>query len=82
MELKKTNIYKLISGVICTLLIINSFELAAWANLRPLAGAEPSTYAVALEMRAQGWFYIMPEPKSPQARWGNKDGRLGGKGIG
>lgn len=26
-------------------------------------------------MREQGWFYVMPEPKSNQARWGNTDGR-------
>lgn len=26
-------------------------------------------------MQKQGWEYIMPQPKSPQARWGNRDGR-------
>ena len=29
----------------------------------------------ALAMQKDGWAYIMPEPKSPQAAWGNTDGR-------
>jgi hypothetical protein len=27
------------------------------------------------EMRSEGWRYVMPQPKSPQAAWGNTDGR-------
>lgn len=33
------------------------------------------TIQAALELRGAGWTYIMPEPKSPEAAWGNRDGR-------
>ena len=36
---------------------------------------DQKTIAIALEMQKQGWAYVMPRPKSPQARWGNTDGR-------
>lgn len=29
----------------------------------------------ALDLKHAGWTYIMPEPKSRQASWGNRDGR-------
>ena len=34
-----------------------------------------ATIDVALELTQQGWQYVMPEPKSAQAAWGNTDGR-------
>lgn len=34
-----------------------------------------STIQVAVELKHTGWSYIMPEPKSHQAAWGNPDGR-------
>jgi hypothetical protein len=37
--------------------------------------ADQETIKIALAMQEQGWEYIMPEPKSPQAAWGNTDGR-------
>ena len=31
--------------------------------------------ALAKKLQSEGWVYIMPQPKSAQAAWGNKDGR-------
>ena len=36
---------------------------------------EKATIQIAVELKHAGWTYIMPEPKSPQAAWGHKDGR-------
>ena len=36
---------------------------------------DKATIQTALELKHAGWSYIMPEPKSPQAAWGNSDGR-------
>jgi hypothetical protein len=36
---------------------------------------DKATIQTALELTRAGWTYIMPEPKSPQAAWGNTDGR-------
>jgi hypothetical protein len=36
---------------------------------------DESTIQSAIELKHAGWTYIMPEPKSPQAAWGNYDGR-------
>jgi hypothetical protein len=36
---------------------------------------DKSTIQKAVELKHAGWTYIMPEPKSPQAAWGNHDGR-------
>jgi len=36
---------------------------------------DKATRQNALELKRVGWTYIMPEPKSPQATWGNHDGR-------
>jgi hypothetical protein len=33
------------------------------------------TISLALELTQQGWLYVMPQPKSLQAAWGNPDGR-------
>src|SRR5262245_34346531 len=48
---------------------------AARKTLRPGAKATAAETQTAAEMRAQGWSYTMPQPKSAQARWGNRDGR-------
>jgi len=45
------------------------------AGLRPGATADQTTIAKATELQKQGWEYVMPVPKSPQAAWGNRDGR-------
>jgi hypothetical protein len=45
------------------------------STLRQNITADETTISLALELQAQGWSYIMPQPKSPQARWGNTDGR-------
>lgn len=41
------------------------------------AGIETTQATIdrALAMQKQGWGYVMPMPKSPQAMWGNTDGR-------
>lgn len=44
-------------------------------ELRGGIQADNATIQKALEMKRQGWTYIMPEPKSAKAAWGNKDGR-------
>jgi hypothetical protein len=45
------------------------------SELRGGIQADNATIQKALEMKRQGWTYIMPEPKSAQAAWGNRDGR-------
>jgi hypothetical protein len=45
------------------------------AELRGGIQADSATIQKALEMKKQGWTYVMPEPKSAQAAWGNRDGR-------
>jgi hypothetical protein len=44
-------------------------------GLRGGIQADNATIQKTLEMQKQGWSYSMPEPKSPQAAWGNRDGR-------
>lgn len=36
---------------------------------------DKATIQTAVELHSSGWTYIMPTPKSPQAMWGNRDGR-------
>jgi len=42
---------------------------------RPVGEPSPADKAVAAELRAAGWIYVLPEPKSKAARWGNTDPR-------
>jgi hypothetical protein len=46
-------------------------------GLRSIEGGEAPADAVALatKLQAAGWVYVMPEPKSKAAKWGNKDTR-------
>jgi len=44
-------------------------------SLRGDIKASQETIAEALIMQQQGWEYVMPQPKSKQAQWGNSDGR-------
>ncbi len=44
-------------------------------TLRGGIEVDRATIDLALVMQAQGWEYVMPIPKSPQAKWGNRDGR-------
>jgi len=57
------------------LLISTAFSQEIPSELRGGIKADSATIQKALEMKKQGWVYIMPEPKSPQAAWGNHDGR-------
>lgn len=36
---------------------------------------DKTTIESALQFKKAGWTFVMPEPKSPQAVWGNRDGR-------
>jgi hypothetical protein len=45
------------------------------SELRGGIQADSTTIQKALEMKNQGWTYVMPKPKSAQAAWGNRDGR-------
>lgn len=45
------------------------------AYLRQGTKASRAEIITAIEMYNQGWRYTMPEPKSAQAAWGNRDGR-------
>src|SRR5690242_4694705 len=36
---------------------------------------DAKTLQTALDLKHAGWTYVMPEPKSPQAAWGHRDGR-------
>ena len=42
---------------------------------RPVGEPSSADQAVAAELRAAGWIYVLPEPKSNAARWGNTDPR-------
>jgi hypothetical protein len=44
-------------------------------SLRGGIECDKAAIGLALELNQQGWVYIMPQPKSPQAAWGNHDGR-------
>jgi hypothetical protein len=43
--------------------------------LRQGINVDNKTLKTAVEMYLLGWRYTMPTPKSPQASWGNRDGR-------
>jgi hypothetical protein len=43
--------------------------------LRQGITVDKATLNTAIKMYQQGWRYTMPIPKSPQAAWGNYDGR-------
>lgn len=45
------------------------------SSLRSGIKVDQQTIKTALAMQEQGWEYVMPSPKSPQAAWGNTDGR-------
>ena len=45
------------------------------SSLRGGIKADQNIINTALQMQKQGWAYVMPRPKSKQARWGNADGR-------
>jgi hypothetical protein len=65
----------------CVLLFTTSLALGAPGETIPkeLRGGsfecDQATVALALELTAAGWVYVMPEPKSGQADWGNSDRR-------
>jgi endonuclease/exonuclease/phosphatase family metal-dependent hydrolase len=42
---------------------------------RPVGDAPAADRALSAELRAAGWSYVLPEPKSNAARWGNTDTR-------
>jgi hypothetical protein len=49
---------------------------ASRAGLRACrCSPDPTTVQTALELKGAGWTYVMPQPKSKQAAWGNRDGR-------
>lgn len=50
-------------------------DMSIPAELRAGIDADQATIDGALDLQHDGWAYIMPRPKSPQAAWGNPDGR-------
>lgn len=52
-----------------------SFAAKPPPPLRPGIECTDAEIATALALMNQGWEYVMPRPKSPQAMWGNVDGR-------
>jgi hypothetical protein len=63
------------AGLIGALFISVVFAQEIPAGLRGGIQARNATIQKAQEMRKRGWTYIMSEPKSAQAAWGNRDGR-------
>ena len=60
------------------LLLTFSFSISAQTillTLRQGVSADQATIQVASEMQTQDWVYVMPQPKSPKAAWGIRDGR-------
>jgi hypothetical protein len=72
-------ILRLAALVIGLALVPHAFAGAtnsAAPNLREHSfSVETTNLQAALDLRQAGWTYIMPQPKSPQAAWGNHDGR-------
>jgi hypothetical protein len=62
-------------SVIFMLFTFHVFAQEVPSELRGGIQADNATIQKALEIKKQGWTYIMPKPKSPQAAWGNRDGR-------
>jgi hypothetical protein len=55
---------------------VRAADVAIPAELRQGTFAcDQQTIQTALGIKRAGWVYIMPEPKSPQAAWGHRDGR-------
>lgn len=50
-------------------------QVAIPSSLRQGIEVGQKTIDLAVEMQGQGWEYIMPQPKSTKASWGNTDGR-------
>ena len=74
---------RLLSNVLALILGIISVSLATAETTNSIPpelrkgdfSCDKATIQTALELKHAGWTYIMPEPKSPQAKWGNHDGR-------
>src|SRR5689334_2130046 len=45
------------------------------SGLRTGVTCDKKSIETALALKQSGWTYVMPEPKSPQAAWGHRDGR-------
>lgn len=65
----------LLVSFLMVLLVPMLFPQEIPSELRGGIQADQATIQKALEMKHQGWIYIMPAPKSAQAAWGNRDGR-------
>ncbi len=61
--------------ILMTFTIMSYSQAKIPPSLRQGIQVDEKTISIALEMQKQGWVYVMPQPKSPQASWGNKDGR-------
>jgi hypothetical protein len=71
------NKFKITSLIILSCLFFtNLYAQSSIPNsLRQGISIDKNTISITQEMQNQGWSYIMPEPKSAQARWENTDGR-------
>jgi hypothetical protein len=57
-------------------------EAPVRVQLQPASfSRDPETTELALELKRAGWTYIMPQPKSAQARWGTPVGILQKLGL-
>ena len=73
--IKKIN-YAVLASVLLLGVVAHGYDIIHVEDgLRGKVSVSKKTYQKALDMRADGWVYIMPQPKSPQASWGNGDGR-------
>jgi len=66
---------RIIVGMLAALFVTAAYSQEIPPELRGGIQADNATIQKALEMKRQGWTYVMPEPKSAKAAWGNRDGR-------
>lgn len=71
--MRNANILALFILIIATL--ANAASAPIPETLRGGIETDQKTIDLAIEIQNQGWEYVMPQPKSNQARWGNHDGR-------
>lgn len=62
-------------ALLMSCLVVVAQESTIPPSLRGGIKVDAKTIQTALAMQEQGWEYNMPSPKSPQAAWGNYDGR-------
>src|SRR5436190_24378787 len=70
----KARVVAFVIALICALSVFAANPVIP-EPLRGGISCDETTLAAASVLAKDGWIYVMPKPKSPQAAWGNRDGR-------